>query len=83
MSSSISEHSLYKTIPTELLKLVVISKAINELQNLPASTPHLSNFLPIALPYHINSIYPYFTHIFSSSHTQATIKIYLDLSAKF
>ena len=33
MSSSISEHSFYKTIPTNLLKLVLMYKSINELQN--------------------------------------------------
>ena len=33
MSCSILEHNFYKTIPTNLLKLVLMSESINELQN--------------------------------------------------
>ena len=80
MSCSISEHSFYKTIPTKLLKLVLMSKSINKLQN-RASIYQI--FLPSAHPDHIKDIYPYFTHIFPSFHTQATIKRDLYLSPKF
>ena len=80
MSCSILEHSFYKTIQTNLLKLVLMSKSINELQN-RASIYLISS--PVPLQNHIKDIYPYSTHIFSSSHTQATIKIDLDLSPKF
>ena len=84
MLCSISEHSVYKTIPTKLLKLVLTSKSINELQK---PYQHLTDFLPSAPPDHIKGIYHYSNHIFLSSHTQATIEIYqiilLNLKALF
>ena len=77
MSCSILEHSFHKTTPTKLLKLVLMSKSINELQNR-------------AIIYLISSPVPFQTISKTStpipptfSHSQATIKIDLDLSLKF
>ena len=79
MSCSISEHSSYKTIPIKLLKLVLMSKSINELQN-RASIYLISSPVPLQTTSKTSTPIP---PIFSSSHTQATIKIDLDLSPKF
>ena len=62
MSCSISEHSFYKTIPTKLLKLVLMSKSINELQN-HASIYLISSPVPLQTPSKTSTpISPTFSH---------------------
>ena len=63
MSCSISEHSFYKTIPTKLLKLVLMSKSINELQN-RASIYLISSPVPLQTTSKTSTpIPPTFSHL--------------------
>ena len=81
MSCSISEQSFYKTIPTKLLKLVLMSKSINELQK-HASISLISPPVPLQTTLKIfTPLPPKFSHPLTLKPPQKQILVFLFFSS--